>query len=125
MQRRVLIADDSMLMRRLVKDALVSDGWEVVAEAVDGFDAIEKYQQFRPDAVTLDITMPGCDGLEAVVAIVGLDPQAKIVVVSALNQVQLTAQAIHAGAKGFIVKPFLPQHLREMLRASVGEPAQA
>jgi two-component system, chemotaxis family, chemotaxis protein CheY len=124
MQLRVLIADDSMLMRRLVKDALVRDGWEVVAEAANGLEAIEKYQQFLPDAATLDITMPGCDGLEAVGAILGFDPKAKLVVVSALNQVQLTAQAIQAGAKGFIVKPFLPQHLQEMLRASVGEPAK-
>lgn len=122
MQRRVLIVDDSMLMRRLVKAALTSDGWEVVGEAANGSEAVEKYQQLSPDAVTLDITMPGCDGLYAIRTILDSDPNAKIVVVSALNQTKLIAQAIRAGVQGFVVKPFAAEHLQEALRLAVEEP---
>ena len=124
MPRRVLIVDDSMLMRRLVKDALVSDGWEIAGEAANGMEAVEKYQQSWPDAVTLDITMPECNGLKAVRSILGIDPKAKIVVVSALNQNKLTAELIRAGARGFVVKPFLPEQLQDILRASVEELAK-
>lgn len=122
MQRRVLIVDDSMLMRRLVATALVSDGWQVVGEAANGNEAVEKYQQLRPDAVTLDITMPGCDGLHAVQMLLEIDPNAKVVVVSALNQTKLIAQAVRAGVQGFVAKPFAPEHLQEALRIAVEEP---
>jgi two-component system, chemotaxis family, chemotaxis protein CheY len=118
---RALIVDDSLLMRRKVRDALEGDGWEVVGEAADGTEAAEKYRKVRPDAVTLDITMPGCSGLEAVGTILEIDPKAKVVVVSALNQTQLVTQAIRAGARGFVVKPFLPKHLQDALRACVEE----
>jgi len=100
MHRRVLVVDDSVLMRHLVARALQSDGWEVVGEASNGIEAAEKYRQFRPDAVTLDITMPECDGLKAVRMILDIDPKAKIVVVSALNQTKLIAEAIRAGVQG-------------------------
>ena len=122
MHRRVLVVDDSVLMRHLVARALQSDGWEVVGEASNGIEAAEKYRQFRPDAVTLDITMPECDGLKAVRMILDIDPKAKIVVVSALNQTKLIAEAIRAGVQGFVVKPFLPEHLCETLRETVEEP---
>jgi two-component system, chemotaxis family, chemotaxis protein CheY len=125
MPQRVLIVDDSILMRRLVRQALESDGWEVAGEAGDGIEAAEKYAQVWPDAVTLDITMPGCSGVRAVEAIRKIDPKAKVVVVSALNQAKLIAQAIRAGAQGFIVKPFLPEQLQEALRVCVEEPATA
>jgi len=117
MHRRVLIVDDSILMRRLVAQALQSDGWEVVGEASNGIEAAEKYQQFRPDAVTLDITMPECGGLKAVHAILDIDPKAKVVVVSALNQTKLISEAIRSGAQDFIAKPFLPEQLQQTLRA--------
>jgi two-component system, chemotaxis family, chemotaxis protein CheY len=121
MQQRVLIVDDSMLMRRLVATALVSAGWEVVGEAANGDDAVTKYQQLRPDAVTLDITMPGCDGLHAIQKLLEIDPNAKIVVVSALNQSKLVAQAVRAGVQGFVAKPFTPENLQEALRVAVEE----
>jgi two-component system, chemotaxis family, chemotaxis protein CheY len=123
MQRRVLVVDDSMLMRRLVRDALVNDGWEIVGEAANGFEAVERFQQCRPDAVTLDISMPDCSGLTAVRTLLSIDPKARIVVVSALNQDKLTAELIHAGACAIVVKPFRPEHLQNTLRASVEEPA--
>ena len=95
MPRRVLIVDDSLLMRRLVGEALASDGWEIAGEAGNGTEAVEQYRQLRPDVVTLDISMPDCNGLQAVGAIIKVDP-AKIVVVSAVNQDRLTAELIRA-----------------------------
>jgi two-component system, chemotaxis family, chemotaxis protein CheY len=119
MSRRVLIVDDSLLMRRMVKDTLVSDGWEIVGEAANGSEAIEKYQKLRPDAVTLDIIMPDKNGMKALQTILSIDPNAKVVVVSALNQTKLISQAIRSGAQDFIAKPFLPEQLQHTLRACV------
>ncbi len=125
MTRRAMIVDDSMLMRRLVKDTLVADGWDVVGEAANGEEAVEKYQQLWPDAVTLDIIMPGANGIQALRAILRLDPTAKIVVVSALNHTKLISEAIRAGAEDFIAKPFMPEQLQNTLRSCVEEPDQA
>jgi two-component system, chemotaxis family, chemotaxis protein CheY len=125
MRRRVLIVDDSILMRRIVAQALANDEWEVAGEACNGIEAAEKYEKLRPDAVTLDITMPGCSGLQAVQMIMAIDPKAKVVVVSALNQTKLVAEAIRGGAQGFVAKPFLPEHLRDALREIVEEPTSA
>jgi len=123
--RRVLIADDSMLMRRLVRETLASDGWEVVGEAANSTEVVEKYQQLRPDAVTLDIIMPGITGMMALQAILRIDPEAKVVVVSALNQTKLISEAIRAGAQDFIAKPFMPEQLQDTLRGCVEEPTYA
>jgi two-component system, chemotaxis family, chemotaxis protein CheY len=125
MPRRVLIVDDSMLMRRLVKETLVADGWEVVGEAANGDEAVERYQQLRPDAVTLDIVMPGTNGLQALKAILRIDPKARVVVVSALNQTKLISEAIRAGAEDFIAKPFMPEQLQDTLRSCLEEPVHA
>jgi two-component system, chemotaxis family, chemotaxis protein CheY len=119
MTRRVLIVDDSMLMRRLVKETLISDEWEVVGEAADAIEAVQKYQQLRPDAVTLDIIMPGCNGIQALRDMLRIEPNAKIVVVSALNQTRLISEAIRAGAQDFIAKPFMPEQLQDTLRSCV------
>ena len=125
MTRRVLIVDDSMLMRRLVKETLVADGWEVVGEAANCEEAVAQYQQFWPDAVTLDIIMPGANGIQALRAILRIDPTAKIVVVSALNQTRLISEAIRAGAEDFIAKPFMPEELQNTLRTCLDESASA
>jgi len=122
MSQQVLIVDDSMLMRRMVADILSDDGWEVVAEAADGQEAIEKYEQFMPDAVTLDIVMPGTDGMYALEQILRSDPDAKVVVVSALNQTKLVSEAIRKGAQDFIAKPFLPEQLQQTMRSCLEEP---
>jgi two-component system, chemotaxis family, chemotaxis protein CheY len=122
MGHRVLIVDDSVLMRRLIRQALETDDWEIVGEAGNGIEAAEKYQQLRPDAVTLDITMPECNGVQAITAILAIDPNARVVVVSALNQTKLIAQAVRAGALAFVVKPFLPEHLQDALRTCMDEP---
>ena len=115
MTKRVIIADDSMLMRRMIRDSLEYCGWEVVGEAANGQEAIERYRQSRPDAVTMDIVMPGTDGLYALEQILKLDPAAKVVVVSALNQTKLISDAIRKGAQDFLVKPFLPEQIQETM----------
>jgi two-component system chemotaxis response regulator CheY len=122
MAKRVLIVDDSMLMRCMISDALAHDAWEVVGEASDGREAIELYREHRPEAVTMDIVMPDTDGLSALDEILAIDPQAKVVVVSALNQTKMISEAIRKGAQDFIAKPFLPEQLQETLASCVVEP---
>lgn len=115
MAKRVIICDDSMLMRKIVAETLSSAGWSIVGEAADGNRAVELYRETRPDAVTMDIVMPGTDGLSALARIMELDPLAKVVVVSALNQTRLISEAIRKGAQDFIAKPFLPEQLQQTL----------
>ena len=119
MTKRVLVADDSMLMRQMVGDVLRAVGWTVVAEAANGAEAVRLYAEHRPDAVTMDIVMPGSDGLYALTEILRMDPQAKVVVVSALNQTKLISEAIRKGAQDFIAKPFLPEQLQETMNRCV------
>lgn len=103
---RVMVVDDAAFMRMMLKNVLIEGGHEVVAEAANGVEAVQQYEAHHPDLVTMDITMPEMDGIEAVRAIVGTDPAAKIVMCSAMGQQQMVIDAIHAGAKGFVVKPF-------------------
>ncbi len=117
MSRRALVADDSMMMRRMVRDTLLSDGWEIVGEAANGHEAAEQYDKLRPDVVTLDIVMPGVDGMEALRRILRSDPNAKVVVVSAPSQTRLISEAIRLGAQDFVAKPFLPEQLHHTMRA--------
>lgn len=117
MSKRVLVCDDSALMRMMVMDTLSADGWEVVGQAVNGQEAFEQYEAQRPDAVTLDIVMPETDGLYALERIMRIDPLAKVVVVSALNQTKLISDAIRKGAQDFIAKPFLPEQLQRTMAA--------
>jgi len=125
MTKRVLVVDDSLLMRRMIADILRSTGWEVVAEATNGEEAVALYGQFRPDAVTLDIVMPGTNGMFALDRILQADPWAKIVVISALNQTKLISEAIRKGAHDFIAKPFLPEQVQETLNRSLEEASLA
>ncbi|GAA0866671.1 response regulator [Paraclostridium tenue] len=104
--KRVLIVDDAAFMRMSIRKMLEENGFEVVGEAENGVMAIEKYQELQPEVVTMDITMPEMDGLEALREIKKLDPAASIVMVSALGQEARMKEAIIYGAKGFIVKPF-------------------
>lgn len=103
---RVLIVDDAAFMRMMLKDILSKNGLEVVGEAVNGADAIEKYRDLQPDVVTMDITMPEMDGITAVKEIRALHPQAKVIMCSAMGQQPMVLEAIQAGAKDFVVKPF-------------------
>lgn len=123
MANRVLVVDDSMLMRKMICESLVDAGWEIAAEGRDGAEAIRLYDDLRPDAVTMDIVMPGTDGIYALEKIMELDPEARVVVVSALNQTKLISQAIRKGAQDFIAKPFLPEQLQETLRGCLTQAA--
>jgi two-component system chemotaxis response regulator CheY len=116
MTKRVLVVDDSMLMRHMVAETLEHDGWEIAGEASNGQLAVDQYRALRPDAVTLDIIMPNSNGLAALKAILEIDPSAKVVVVSALNQTKLIAEAVRHGAYDFIVKPFMPEQLQATMR---------
>jgi two-component system chemotaxis response regulator CheY len=103
---RVLVVDDSKTSRKFLVGMLVNAGHEVVGEAVDGVDGVKKYQELRPDVVTMDITMPKLDGIDAVSEIVKIDPDAKVIMVTAAGQKTNIVEALKRGAADFIQKPF-------------------
>lgn len=103
--KRLLVVDDAMLMRRLIRDVATQAGWDVAGEAANGVEAVAMYERLRPDLVTMDVVMPEMGGLDALRAI-RLDPQARVVMITALDQKQTLQDAIGAGALDFIVKPF-------------------
>lgn len=108
---RILVVDDAAFMRMMLRNILEKGGYEVAGEASNGFEAIERYREVRPDVVTMDITMPKMEGIQAVRSIKQIDPNAKIIMCSAMGQQSLVADAILAGAKDFIVKPFLEERV--------------
>lgn len=108
---RILVVDDAAFMRRMVSDVLTSGGHEVVGEAADGNEAVARYQELRPDVMTLDITMPEKDGIATLRELVDIDPAARVVICSALGQETKVLDAIKAGAKDFVVKPFERERL--------------
>ena len=103
---KVLIVDDAAFMRISIKNSLSKNGFDVVGEAENGAVAVEKYRELSPDIVTMDITMPVMGGLDALKAIIGMDPGAKVIMVSAMGQEAIVRDAVLSGARGFIVKPF-------------------
>ena len=103
---RVLVVDDAAFMRKMVTDALTKGGHEVIGEAANGNEAVERFRDLRPEVTTLDITMPEKDGLTALQEIIGLDPGARVIMCSALGQESKVLESIKTGAKDFIVKPF-------------------
>jgi two-component system chemotaxis response regulator CheY len=113
MGKKILIVDDASFMRMMIKDILTRNGFEVVGEAENGVQAVDKYKELNPDLVTMDITMPEMDGISAVKAIKKVNPQAKIVMCSAMGQQAMVIESIQAGAKDFIVKPFQPSRVIE------------
>lgn len=106
MANRILIVDDAAFMRMMIRDILSKNGFEVVGEAQDGSQAIEKFKELRPDLITMDITMPEMDGIAALKEIKKVDANAKVIMCSAMGQQAMVIDAIQAGAKDFIVKPF-------------------
>jgi len=114
MTMRVLIVDDALFMRTMLRNILVEGGFEVVGEAGNGSEAVEKYRQLAPDLTTMDIVMPEKNGIEALRQIVALDPRARVVMCSALGQESLIIEALDAGARDFIVKPFKPARVVEV-----------
>ena len=113
MSHTVLICDDAVFMRTMVADILQKAGFEVVGEAETGVQAIEKYKQLKPDLVTMDIVMPELGGIDAVREIRKHDPSARVLMCSAMGQQALVVEAIQAGAKDFVVKPFVASRVLE------------
>lgn len=120
MANRILIVDDAAFMRMMIRDILTKNGFEVVGEAQDGAQAIEKYKELRPDLITMDITMPEMDGIAALKEIKKLDPNAKVIMCSAMGQQAMVIDAIQAGAKDFIVKPFQSDRVIEAINKTLG-----
>ncbi|RKD34446.1 response regulator [Thermohalobacter berrensis] len=120
MSKKVLVVDDAAFMRMMVKDILTKNGYEVVGEAENGAQAIEKYKELNPDLVIMDITMPEVDGIQAVKEIKGMDNNANIVMCSAMGQQAMVIESIQAGAKDFIVKPFQADRVLEAVKKVLG-----
>ncbi|WP_100373194.1 response regulator [Bacillus sp. FJAT-45037] len=120
MGHRVLIVDDAAFMRMMIKDILSKNGFDVVGEANDGAHAITKYKELTPDLVTMDITMPEMDGITSLKEIKKIDPNAKVIMCSAMGQQAMVIDAIQAGAKDFIVKPFQADRVLEAIKKTLG-----
>jgi two-component system chemotaxis response regulator CheY len=116
MALRVMIVDDALFMRNMLKDIFGRAGYDVVAEAEDGEMALELYQETKPDLVTMDIVMPKKSGIEALQDIMAENPEACVVMVSALGQDSLVLDAVESGAKDFIVKPFNEDKVLEIVK---------
>jgi two-component system chemotaxis response regulator CheY len=110
---RVLVVDDAAFMRKMVSDALSKAGHEVIGEAANGTEAVESFRSLKPELTTLDITMPEKDGLQALGEIMTLDPNARVIMCSALGQESKVLESIKLGARDFVVKPFQPARVQE------------
>lgn len=113
---RILIADDALFMRNMLREIFVKAGFQVVGEAANGVEAVERYHELKPDLVTMDIVMPLKSGIEALQQITREDPDARVVMCSALGQESLVIEAVQAGAKDFIVKPFKEERVLDVVR---------
>ncbi|NMA94752.1 MAG: response regulator [Clostridiales bacterium] len=120
MGKNILLVDDAAFMRMMLRDILTKNGYEIVGEAENGAKALERYKELSPDLVIMDITMPEVDGIEAVRNIIQYDKDAKIVMCSAMGQQAMVIEAIQAGAKDFIVKPFQAERAIEAVRKVIG-----
>jgi len=120
MAQTVLICDDAIFMRTMIGDILTQAGFQIVGEAETGLQAVEKYRQLKPDLVTMDIVMPDMGGIDAVREIIKEDPSAKVLMCSAMGQQALVIEAIQAGARDFVVKPFQPSRVLEAVQRVLG-----
>lgn len=111
MGKRIMIVDDASFMRMMIKDILTKHSYEIAGEASNGAEALEKYESFKPDMVILDITMPNMDGLQTLIGLKKIDPDAKVIMCSAMGQEAMVIDAIEAGALDFIVKPFQAERI--------------
>lgn len=120
MDNKILIVDDAAFMRMMIKDTLKKNGFENLIEAADGELAVQTYKAEKPDLVIMDITMPNKNGLEALKEIKDMDPNAKIVMCSAMGQESMVVEAIRSGAKDFIVKPFKADRVLKTVQGILG-----
>lgn len=121
MGKRILVVDDAAFMRMMIKDILTKNGYEVAGEAENGLKAVQLYKELKPDLVTMDITMPEMDGIAAVKEIKKIDPGAKIIMCSAMGQQMMVMEAIQAGARDFIVKPFQQERVLQAIEKAIGK----
>ena len=121
MSKRLLVTDDALIIREIIKDAAQSAGWEIAGEASNGQMAVEMYEALRPDACTIDLVMPEYDGLHGLRGIMALNPEAKVVVVSALDQKSVLKETFRLGVSDFIVKPFDKASLIDTLEQLVAD----
>ena len=119
MSKTILVVDDAAFMRMMIKDILTKNGYSVVGEADNGLNAIDKYEELKPDLVTMDITMPEMDGITAVKEIRKRNTNARIIMCSAMGQQAMVIDAIQAGARDFVVKPFQPDRVLEAVAKAV------
>ena len=120
MAKNILICDDAAFMRMMIKDILTKNGYTVVGEAENGAKAVEKYAELKPDLVLMDITMPEMDGIQALKKIKETDPNASVIMCSAMGQQAMVIESIQSGAKDFIVKPFQADRVLEAVQKVVG-----
>ena len=122
MAKKILLVDDAAFMRKMIMDTLSKNGYTDLYEAVDGADAVAKFDELAPDLVVMDITMPNMDGLEALKAIRAKDGSANVVMCSAMGQESMVMDAVRSGAKDFIVKPFKPDRVLKTVTSILGAP---
>ena len=120
---RVLVVDDAIFMRNMLKDIFNDDQFEIVGEAANGVEAVERFKELRPDLTTMDIVMPFKSGIEATKEILAIDKNAIVVMCSALGQESLVMEAIEAGAADFVVKPFKPDDVHRVVQKVLGSSA--
>ena len=120
MAKNILICDDAAFMRMMIKDILTKNGYEIAGEAENGAKAVEKYNETKPDLVLMDITMPEMDGIQALKKIKEADANACVIMCSAMGQQAMVIDAIQAGAKDFVVKPFQPDRVLESIHKVLG-----
>ena len=120
MAKNILIVDDAAFMRMMIKDILTKNGYNIAGEAENGKIAVDKYNEVKPDLVLMDITMPEMDGIQALKTIKGNDPNAMVIMCSAMGQQAMVIEAIQSGAKDFIAKPFQAERVLEAVKKVVG-----
>lgn len=116
MNHTVLVCDDAVFMRHLIRDILTQAGYDVVGEAATGVEAVERFRELRPDVVTMEVVLPDMGGIDAVRHILKINPGARIVMCSAMAQQEVVAEALEAGARDFVVKPFQPSRILEAIQ---------
>ena len=119
MNYRILLVDDAIVIRLMLTRILTSAGYKIAGEAGDGQEAVEKYKELKPDLVTMDITMPNMSGIDAVRAIKAYDPEARIIICSAIGQKSMILEAIKAGARNYIIKPFEREKVLAIVAAAL------
>ncbi|HHT9137665.1 MAG TPA: response regulator [Candidatus Wunengus sp. YC60] len=119
--RKILVVDDAKVIRMVIKQILIRNGYEIAGEAGNGKEALEKYKELRPDAVTMDIIMPESDGIQGLREILAFDKQAKVIMISAIDQRDSLTDAIRSGATDYVVKPFEDDRMIAALKNIFGE----